>query len=58
MSAELEFWKKLIVAASDEYDLEMTETQLEAIAESVASGHQNLVNTDPCLSHQGSPEHE
>lgn len=37
----LDYWKECIVLGADECDLEMTDKQLECIADSVRGGHEN-----------------
>lgn len=38
---DLDYWKECIVIAADECELEMTDKQLEYIADSVAKGHEH-----------------
>lgn len=38
---DIDYWKECISIAADECDLEMTDKQLEYIADSVSSGHEH-----------------
>jgi hypothetical protein len=39
--SDKDYWKECISIAADECDLQLTEEQLEALAESAASGHEH-----------------
>lgn len=38
---DIDYWKECIICAADEIDLELTDSQVEHLAESVSGGHEH-----------------